>query len=112
MERRDSAPGLFVSDLGVPTCFTDAADIADEPLLGGTGGFEEECRRRWALEVNDAATEGVVGRLETAEALEQLRATRRSEVLNMCSQEDVKEVEEGRDVLCTKRASSKLECRS
>lgn len=40
-----STAGLFVSDLGAPTCFTDAAGIADDPLLGGTGGLEDECRR-------------------------------------------------------------------
>jgi hypothetical protein len=33
----------FASDRGA-TCFTSAG-IVGEPLLGGTGGFEEECRR-------------------------------------------------------------------
>jgi len=44
-DKRDSAPGRFVSDLGAPTCLTEAVGMAEEPLLGGTGGFEEECRR-------------------------------------------------------------------
>jgi hypothetical protein len=36
---------FFVPDL-VVTCLT-AAGIAGEPLLGGTGGFEDECLRWW-----------------------------------------------------------------
>lgn len=44
-DKRDSAPGRFVSALGAPTCFTEAAGMDGEPLLGGTGGLEEECRR-------------------------------------------------------------------
>lgn len=34
---------VFASDLGV-TCLTPSG-IVGEPLFGGTGGFEEECRR-------------------------------------------------------------------
>ena len=33
----------FAPDFAV-TCLT-AAEMAGEPLLGGTGGFEDECRR-------------------------------------------------------------------
>ena len=34
-----------LSDLGAPTCFTDAADIGGAPLFGGIGGFDDELRR-------------------------------------------------------------------
>lgn len=42
LDKRDSAPGRLSVDLGAPTCFTEVAGIAGEPLLGGTGGLEDE----------------------------------------------------------------------
>jgi hypothetical protein len=85
-DRRDSAPTLFESDLGAPTCLTEAAGMAEEPLLGGCGGLDDECRRWCACELKLAAAEGVVGREGTGEVHEQvLRATRRREVLNIGS---------------------------
>jgi len=82
LDRRDSPPGFFPSDRGAPTCLTDEAGIADEPLLGGTGGFEEECRRWWACEVMEPI-DGVAGRDGTGEPFVQVRATRRSDELNI-----------------------------
>jgi hypothetical protein len=80
--RRDSEPARFDSVLGAPTCFTWAAGIGGAPLLGGMGGFDELCRRWWALLLNDAIV-GVDGRVDIGEPLGQLRAARRSELLNM-----------------------------
>jgi hypothetical protein len=45
LDKRDSVPGRFVSVLGAPTCLTEAAGMVGEPLFGGTGGLDEECRR-------------------------------------------------------------------
>jgi hypothetical protein len=81
-DRRDSAPGRFDSVRGAPTCFTEVAGIGEEPLLGGMGGLEEECRRWCELEVNDAIV-GVPGLEGMGVPLPQLRATRRSDVLNI-----------------------------
>ena len=85
---RDSAPGLLsVLDLGAPTCFTEAAGIGGCPLLGGIGGFEDEFRR-WCecvvkVAVITVAWPGAAGRSGGRVALGQLRATRRSEELNI-----------------------------
>lgn len=51
-----------------------------DPLLGGTGGLEEECRLWWAYDVKEA-TAGVVERVVAVgeEVVEQVRATRRRE---------------------------------
>ena len=44
-DKRASLAGFLLSVLGLPTCLTAEAGMADEPLFGGTGGFDEECRR-------------------------------------------------------------------
>ena len=79
LERRDSAPGLFSE---VPTVLT-AVVIGCDPLFGGTGGFEDECRRWWDPEVRDGATMGGVAGRDDSEGDLQLRATRRRELLSI-----------------------------
>lgn len=44
LERRASAAGRL-SERGAPTCLTEAVGMDGAPLLGGTGGLEEECLR-------------------------------------------------------------------
>lgn len=52
-DKRDSETGFF-SALEAPTCLTELAGIVEEPLLGGIGGFDEDCRRWWARDVKGA----------------------------------------------------------
>ena len=84
----DSAPALFIAASFDPffivlTLPSDAESTPFEPSLGGTGGFEEECRRWWpgvgVKRGDEAAIEGDDEREETVQDDGQLRATRRSE---------------------------------
>jgi len=88
-DNRDSAPALFSETsfaLGPPTVLTEEGGIAGDPLFGGTGGLEEECRRWWECDVKEAVIEvGVPGLDGIDGALGQERATRRRDELNIQS---------------------------
>ena len=53
-DKREVAPGRLSVERGAPTCFTEVAGIGGDPLLGGTGGLDDELRL-WCDLVEKAA---------------------------------------------------------
>lgn len=72
-------------DRGVPTVFTEGFATLVGPSFGGTGGFEDDCRRWCDREEKEAAVDGVEGQeMECGEGRERTAPRREDVIIPVC----------------------------